>query len=216
MLFCEASILSCSVVILRMNVNEYMEGYDNMEGYTLMCAVATLGALCITLTLLLTPAKVCGHRSYCKQLVAVLKGSGKACCMLYCSCSAKAVPWNMHQLSRACWGPRPLWSAATRTHDLLLQVWKVLEEECVGALALKMLRPLMKTLPSCSSVHPAPPNRAVGHQLGLERHSHSCSVPRDSSDNEDEGASSMQLELQADHSDAHAEEVACTADKASQ
>jgi hypothetical protein len=60
MLLCEAAILVCSILLVKwdMVTDDGVEGYEDMEVYTVLCSVSTFLALSITLSLLLVPTHV--------------------------------------------------------------------------------------------------------------------------------------------------------------
>jgi hypothetical protein len=60
MLLCEAAIFISStlMVVWDMASDEGMEGYQDMEVYTLLCSISTFFALAVTLSLLLVPTQV--------------------------------------------------------------------------------------------------------------------------------------------------------------
>jgi hypothetical protein len=63
MFLCEAAIFICSILLVKWDMvsDDGVEGYDDMEVYTVLCSVSTFFALSITLALLLVPTHVRIH-----------------------------------------------------------------------------------------------------------------------------------------------------------
>jgi hypothetical protein len=63
MLVCEAAIFVCSILLVKWDMVSAggMEGYEDMEVYTVLCSVSTFFALSVTLSLLLVPTHVRIH-----------------------------------------------------------------------------------------------------------------------------------------------------------
>lgn len=59
MLVCEATIFAMSMLLVTFNMSQSVEGYGDIQVYTVMCSMSTIAALSITLMLICVPNKVC-------------------------------------------------------------------------------------------------------------------------------------------------------------
>jgi hypothetical protein len=95
MLLCEAAIFTCStlMVVWNMASDEGMEGYQDMEVYTVLCSISTFFALAVTLSLLLVPTHV---RSCTPVMMPLMATKSQIWCFAVENpCSVSSFNWSL-------------------------------------------------------------------------------------------------------------------------
>jgi hypothetical protein len=114
MLLCEAAIFTCSILMVVWNMasKEGMEGYQDMEVYTVLCSISTFFALAVTLSLLLVPT----HVRSCTPVIMPLMATKAQICGFAVKnpCSISSFNWSL---------------TIRAMHE---QVWQELDEHGIG------------------------------------------------------------------------------------